>query len=141
MIPLPPPTARPIFCPTPRSSEDGEGLAPPPGSPGGPDDGYYQLIAHHRAQETLYSFDNCTCRPCQIIGSGYNSPCYNQWTIWPLKWTYLHSGGGNLLMMDGHVEYRLALSLVAGDFGWGVSEPLPTSGALDGHQYEYQREQ
>jgi prepilin-type N-terminal cleavage/methylation domain-containing protein/prepilin-type processing-associated H-X9-DG protein len=63
-------------------------------------------------QETLYSF-------VQVIGSNYNSPVFNSWTIWPLKWTYLHSGGGNLLMMDGHVEYRLATSLVAGDFGLG----------------------
>ena len=49
--------------------------------------------------------------------------------IYPNGWEWystVHLGGGNLIFMDGHVEYRNALKLISGDFGLLNAAGQPT---------------
>lgn len=77
-------------------------------------------------QETDYADENCTPRPTCNEKGNYSSSNYSQWCLWNSNvpptsvWSSLHSQGGNFLMMDGHVEWRLASSLHAVDFGLGM---------------------
>jgi prepilin-type N-terminal cleavage/methylation domain-containing protein/prepilin-type processing-associated H-X9-DG protein len=72
-------------------------------------------------QEDFFLYGCSFPRPMPVSSSG-SVPAYCSWTN-GLTYCTLHpgtigtAGGGNVLFVDGHCEYRLLNSLEAGDFG------------------------
>jgi prepilin-type N-terminal cleavage/methylation domain-containing protein/prepilin-type processing-associated H-X9-DG protein len=80
-------------------------------------------------QENRHRWNNAWLRPARVGGTPRNG-VYSMWSWdnptprndgkpWGQEYSSIHEGGGNLLFVDGHAEYRKHKDLRARDFGLG----------------------
>ena len=78
-------------------------------------------------QENRHRWNFAWLRPARVGGTARNG-IYSMWSWdnptprgdgqrWGQEYTSIHEGGGNLLFVDGHAEYRKHADLRARDFG------------------------
>jgi prepilin-type N-terminal cleavage/methylation domain-containing protein/prepilin-type processing-associated H-X9-DG protein len=82
-------------------------------------------------QENRHRWNYAWMRPARVSALGAKPVIYSMWCWdnptprgdgkpWGQEYSALHEGGGNLLFVDGHAEYRKTRDLRARDFGLGA---------------------
>ena len=96
-------------------------------------------------QENRHRWNYAWMRPARVTPPGARPPMYSMWSWdnptvagngkpWGQEYSAIHEGGGNLVFVDGHAEYRRSQDLRARDFGLtggagagGREDDLPTT--------------